>query len=119
MEHSSKPTKDFNPELHLDFKPPEYIITMGGLGFRRGTGFSTVAASGPFSLFSAPGLAAVRKELRGQLMPDCVHQISGIGKQTYGIAPRYEGQERLILQSDSYLQICTVQLQLLEASENA
>ncbi|KAL6244557.1 hypothetical protein RBB50_008799 [Rhinocladiella similis] len=69
-ENASKTVKTaFDPLVHLDFQPPETVITMKDIGLE-GQGISPVAVSEPFPLFTTKAIEQFRAEIFSQPVLD-------------------------------------------------
>ena len=57
------PVRDFDPQHHIEFKPPSKIYKMTDLALPEDTGVSPVAVSEPFPLFSQEAIHRMRAEI--------------------------------------------------------
>ena len=80
---------DFDPEEHIEFKPPTEVITMKDLGFVNDIGISPVAVSQPFQLFSQKAIHQMRAEVMNPtVMDECKFQSNIAACQIRGYAPK-------------------------------
>jgi hypothetical protein len=56
-------TSAFQPDQHLNFQPPESIVSMRDIGYDEGVGVSPMAVSQPFKLFSPKAVQNFRNEI--------------------------------------------------------
>lgn len=79
----------FDPEQHIDFEPPESIISMADIGYKENTGISPVAVSLPFRLFSTDAVQKFREEvLSAEVMTNYSVKSNIAACQLRGYAPQ-------------------------------
>jgi hypothetical protein len=80
------PNLSFDPEKHLNFKPPSKIFTMEELGLQD-VGVSPNAVSEPFQLFNAEAIKQMRAEtLRPEVFENCQYSSNLAKGQLRGYA---------------------------------
>ena len=76
----------FNPDEHLNFKPPSKIFSMEELGFQD-VGVSPNAVSEPFQLFTLEAIKQMRAEtLRPEVFESCQYNSNLAKGQLRGYA---------------------------------
>lgn len=80
------PKLSFNPEIHLNFKPPSKIFTMKEIGLQD-VGVSPNAVSEPFELFTPEAIRQMRAEtLRPEVFENCQYSSNLAKGQLRGYA---------------------------------
>ena len=80
------PKLSFNPESHLNFKPPSKIFTMEEIGLQH-VGVSPNAVSEPFQLFTPDAIRQMRAEtLRPEVFENCQYSSNLAKGQLRGYA---------------------------------
>jgi hypothetical protein len=80
------PKLSFDPEKHLNFKPPSKIFTMEELGLQD-VGVSPNAVSEPFQLFNTEAIKQMRAEtLRPEVFENCQYSSNLAKGQLRGYA---------------------------------
>lgn len=80
------PKLSFNPETHLNFKPPSKIFTMEEIGLQH-VGVSPNAVSEPFQLFTPDAIRQMRAEtLRPEVFENCQYSSNLAKGQLRGYA---------------------------------
>lgn len=80
------PKLSFNPDKHLNFKPPSKVFTMAELGFQD-VGVSPNAVSEPFQLFTPEAIKQMRAEtLRPEVFENCQYSSNLAKGQLRGYA---------------------------------
>jgi len=79
----------FDPDKHLNFKPPSKIYTMKEIGMED-KGVSPNAVSEPFQLFTPEAIKQMRDEtLREEVFENCQYSSNLAKGQLRGMAPAY------------------------------
>ena len=81
------PRDDFDPQTHIDFKPPSKVYTMKELEFPDDIGVSPIAVSEPFQLFTKEAVLRMRAEvLSPEVMENCQYSSNLAQCQLRGFA---------------------------------
>lgn len=83
-------TVAFNPAKHVDYTPPESVITMKDIGFPEDTGVSPFAVSQPFQLFNHEAIQQMRAEIfKPEVMENCSFSSNIAAYHLRGYAAKY------------------------------
>ena len=86
ISNDQPPKLAFDPETHLNFKPPSKIFSMEELGFQD-VGVSPNAVSEPFQLFTPEAIKQMRAEtLRPEVFENCQYNSNLAKGQLRGYA---------------------------------